>query len=292
MSDRFTGRWLVSEYVFNPDGAFVGVIHQHRYLEPVANNRLRVRQQMQIDPALAAHPMGRFAGNWTFDLVREGALRQYHGADVVGSGQPYGDSAMLGEGVWPRFGYNFTSFALMLHPQRQVTGGKFYAASQIVATIIGVAHPETHDQPDAWPSFSGPHAAHQVSRSWQGESTLFDAVGQHPLTQSIAHESEVASTYDQYANGQALRVTYTDDGRGALDARGVLTLPDTVEQQPLFGKAKRFGWSIESALYSPQGTRIETMTILDSESSALLSISRWSQGPVLHHVEIKTLRPT
>jgi len=292
MSDRFTGRWLVSEYVFNPDGAFVGMIRQRRTLEPLADNRLRVLQQMQVDPALDAHPMGRFAGEWVFELVRDGATRHYHGADVVGSGKPYGDRAMLGEGVWPRFGYNFTSFALMLSPRRQVTGGKFYAASQMIANIVGVAQAETRDSSDVWPSLSGPQDANQVSAAWHGESMQFSAVGEHELTQSVVHEHAFTHLRANYANGQALSVTYTDDRRGAFDARGTLRLADRVEQQPLFGKAKRFGWLFEEVLHSPQATRIDAMTILDNDSKALVGLCRWSWGGVLRHVEIKILRST
>ena len=198
---------------------------------------------------------------------------------------------MLGEGVWPRFGYNFTSFALMLSPHRQVTGGKFYAASQMIANIIGVAQAEMHDVPDSWPSLRDPQEVYKVSTLWRGESLLFSADGKYDLTQAVTHEHTSTQTHTVYANGQALHITYADDGRGAFDARGVLMQPGMLDQQPLFGKAKRFGWLLESVLHSPQSARMDTMMILDNDSQALVSLYRWSQGGVLRHVEIKTLRP-
>ena len=42
MNDKFLGAWLVSEYVYNPDGSFAGIVRQRRELLGLANGRIRV----------------------------------------------------------------------------------------------------------------------------------------------------------------------------------------------------------------------------------------------------------
>ena len=39
MSDKFLGAWLVSEYVYNPDGSFAGIVRQRRELLQMDNGR-------------------------------------------------------------------------------------------------------------------------------------------------------------------------------------------------------------------------------------------------------------
>jgi hypothetical protein len=289
MSDNFTGRWLVSEYVYNPDGTFAGIIHQHRHLEPQEDGRLRVIQQMETPGELDKHPMGRFAGRWTFDLVKQGMTRQYHGPDVVGSGTPYGESAMIGQGVWPRFGHNFISFALMPIPERQVTGGKFFNASQMIANIIGIAYPERVDETDNWPVFDQPERPQSVNDTWQGSSDLYAAAGKHKLDSTIRRRYKDTQITDDYANGQVIELDHAIRD-GTYDLTGTLTLPGGAMQQPLYGKARRFGWLLESVVYTPQGTRIDTMEILYDRQ--LLMLRRWYQRGLLHHVEVVNTQPT
>ncbi|MEJ5224789.1 MAG: hypothetical protein WHV44_10075, partial [Anaerolineales bacterium] len=135
----FLGAWLVSEYVYNPDGSFAGINRQRRELHTLHDGRIRVTQTCDPAPELESHPLGRFRGEWVFDLETDGRARRYHGPDVIGAGLTWGNGVMTGRGLWPRLGFNFTSFAMLSHPQRQLTGGKFHTAGALAANIVGVA---------------------------------------------------------------------------------------------------------------------------------------------------------
>lgn len=141
-TDRFGGAWLVSEYVFNPDGTFAGIVKQRRYVELLDEGRFRVLQICEPGPELSSHPMGGFKGEWVFDMEVEGDDRHYLGPDVVGMGTQWRPGAMTGAGVWPRFGHEFSSYGVLVTPERQLTGGFFSLAGRSVADIVGVAVPE------------------------------------------------------------------------------------------------------------------------------------------------------
>ena len=141
--DRFGGAWLVSEHVFDPDGTYRGSVVQRRRVEPVQEGRLRVIQRCQPSPGLEGHPMADFAGDWVFDMEVDGAQRRYLGPDVVGAGTEWSPGAMTGQGAWPRFGYEFESYSVLVAPNRQLTGGFFALAGRSVADIVGVAVPES-----------------------------------------------------------------------------------------------------------------------------------------------------
>ncbi|MGI9646526.1 MAG: hypothetical protein ACR2O6_14570 [Ilumatobacteraceae bacterium] len=142
MTDGFVGAWLVTEYVHDPDGTFAGVVHQRRLLRMLESGAVRVTQVCEPDAALAGHPMDAFRGEWEFDLVADGAARRYLGPDVVGYGTEWSPGAMTGRGIWPRFGYAFESYGVLVAPDRQLTGGFFSLAGRSVADIVGVAVPE------------------------------------------------------------------------------------------------------------------------------------------------------
>ena len=148
MTDPFDGAWLVTEYVHDPDGRFVGIVRQRRTLEPVASGRVRVTQICESDESLAGHPMQSFTGEWVFELTADGTLRRYLGPDVVGYGTEWSEGAMTAQGLWPRFGCTFESYAVLLTPERQLTGGFFAIAGRSVADIVGVAVPDR----DSWPT--------------------------------------------------------------------------------------------------------------------------------------------
>lgn len=174
MSDKFTGNWLVTEYVHNPNGQFLGIVHQKRRVQQL-ENAIRVIQDCEVSPELANHPMNTFAGHWEFDIRREGRLRHYLGADVVGLGLGWGDNCITGQGIWPRFGHNFKSFSLILSPERQLTGGTFFNANEPIAVIIGVACPERADALEAWPSLN---LAAPMPEFLQGKTTRYNPEGQ------------------------------------------------------------------------------------------------------------------
>ena len=141
--DRFGGAWLVTEYVYDPDGTYRGWVAQRRRVEPAREGRLRVTQSCRPSPELEGHPMAGFAGDWVFDMEIDGAERRYLGPDVVGAGTEWSPGAMTGRGAWPRFGYEFESFSVLVAPDRQLTGGFFSLAGRSVADIVGVAVPES-----------------------------------------------------------------------------------------------------------------------------------------------------
>lgn len=140
--DRFSGDWLITEYVYDPGGTYRGEVAQRRIVEQAGEGRLVVTQQCQPSPELADHPMAAFAGEWVFDLEIDGDQRRYLGPDVVGTGTEWQPGAMTGQGLWPRFGYEFESYSVLVAPDRQLTGGFFTLAGRSVADIVGVAVPE------------------------------------------------------------------------------------------------------------------------------------------------------
>ena len=146
VSDRFAGDWLVTEYVHDPDGRPAGIVRQRRTLEATAPGVIRVTQTCEPE-GLDGHPMGAFAGRWVFDLRTDGAQRLYEGPDVVGYGVEWSPGAMTGQGVWPRFGHTFESWAVLVAPDRQLTGGFFSRAGRSVADIVGVAEPDRGQWP-------------------------------------------------------------------------------------------------------------------------------------------------
>ncbi len=141
--DSFGGAWLVTEYVYDPDGTYRGTIAQRRELKQVTRGCLRVTQRCEPSAALAGHPMAAFAGEWVFDLEVDGVRRRYLGPDVVGTGTEWQRGAMTAQGIWPRFGYEFESYSVLVAADRQLTGGFFSLAGRSVADIIGVAVPES-----------------------------------------------------------------------------------------------------------------------------------------------------
>ena len=147
MSDPFAGAWLVTEYVHDPDGRLAGIVRQRRTLEATAPHVIRVTQVCEPE-GLDGHPMQDFAGTWVFDLRIDGARRIYEGPDVVGHGYEWSPGAMTGRGVWPRFGHTFESFAVLVAPDRQLTGGFFGLAGRPVADIVGVAEPDRGRWPE------------------------------------------------------------------------------------------------------------------------------------------------
>ena len=141
--DRFGGAWLVTEHVYDPDGTYRGSVGQRRRIEPAGGGRLRVVQHCEPSPELDGHPMADFAGDWVFDMEVDGAKRRYLGPDVVGVGTEWSPGAMTGRGAWPRFGYEFESYSVLVAPDRQLTGGFFTLTGRSVADIVGVAVPES-----------------------------------------------------------------------------------------------------------------------------------------------------
>ena len=142
--DNFAGAWLVTEYVFNPDGSYQGTVKQRRHLEQLDETHIRVTQQCTPATTLTTHAMANFAGEWVFDLTLTGDERHYLGPDVVGHAKQWTPTTLTATGWWPNFGYEFESYSVLVSPSRQLTGGVFGVAGRLVADIIGVAEPESN----------------------------------------------------------------------------------------------------------------------------------------------------
>jgi len=173
----FIGDWLVSEYVYTPTGEYVGRVRQRRRLEP-DNGRIRVIQVCEpLEPggklsALGretAAVMDRRVGEFVFDLEVVGRARRYLGPDVRGGGLVWTAGVLTARGLWPRFGYNFTSFSILLTPRRQVTGGRFFLAHREVAVIVGVAGPAAAGYPDLEPPSPQVYTGPRITVTAQGE---------------------------------------------------------------------------------------------------------------------------
>lgn len=235
MSDEFTGNWLVTEYVYNPDGVFAGIVHQKRRVEPLDENRLRVIQDCYPSEALDNHPMASFRGHWEFDVHKNDKHREYHGEDVIGTGYSWSDHAMTGQGIWTRFGYNFTSFGVVTRANRQLTGGTFLTAHVPMCKIIGIAVPEKTDAPEAWVTLS--QEALPDSTQWIGSLETYEI--KQGITQTV--ETHISVSSDGYLD--------TD-----------------------YAKSMRYGCMQETIAYTPQGSRIETNAIYDAENDELVII--------------------
>lgn len=155
----FLGAWLVSEYVYAPSGEYVGRVRQKRILQPQGETIRVIQHCAPIEPAesLSAETqkvietMNARTGEYVFDLKMSGKARRYLGPDVLGGGFSWMEGVLTARGIWPRFGYNFTSFSILLTPRRQVTGGRFFIANQEAAVIVGAATPEDEGFPSLQP---------------------------------------------------------------------------------------------------------------------------------------------
>lgn len=214
----FIGNWLVSEYLYTPAGEYVGVIHQRRQLIP-KDDVIRVVQHCEPVKAtanLSEHAkdtleiMNQRVGEFVFDLKLVGKARHYLGEDVIGGGFSWRDGVLTARGLWTRFGYNFTSFSILLNPARQVTGGKFFIANQEVATIVGAAVPESEGYPELIDA--------RISGNYKGERFSISPDGELLETMEItANETTFADKDGMRGNEKnygALRETETVDAPG------------------------------------------------------------------------------
>lgn len=283
MSDNFTGRWLVTEYVYNPDGTFAGIVHQKRYVERQSDTHLRVIQDCQPSSELESHVMGQFAGHWEFDLHINAHQREYHGIDVVGTGNPYGKNTMLGQGIWTRFGYNFTSFGVLPSPERQLTGGAFYNVNQMVARIIGVASPEKQDAIEKFPTLNLEPSIFECSNQWQGQIERYDTRG------ICLFKKETLIQYDKHGNINSPELTLKLNAPHAT----IMGTAQIDEQQiEVYGKQQQYGCLIDEILYSSDGMVIQSKSLLDVSQNTLVIIRQIQKVNQETLVDILTLKAT
>jgi hypothetical protein len=282
-ADAFGGAWRVRETVFSPAGERLGEVAQRRRLEDAGAGRIRVLQDCEPDAALreAAHPMASFAGHHVFTLSREGAARRYHGPAVVGGALALGEGAMLGRGAWPAFGWSFTSWSVLVAPDRQVTGGRFHRGGTPMATIVGVAAPEV-ESAEA-PTLGAVRWPGEVARTWRGLLRRVDGVGR------VLGEEPVSRRYLSPLAWQerelAAALAPRDDAFAVSGAAG------GAGGKPLHGFLRRFGWALEGELVVGADTLIESMEIFDEARGHLVVLRRWLVDQTPRRAEVLRLRP-
>jgi hypothetical protein len=216
--DNFGGAWLVTEYVYNPDGTFAGIVKQRRIVEAIDDGRLRVTQFCEPSDELADHAMGAFAGEWVFDLEVDGAHRHYLGPDVVGLGTEWQAGAMTGSGLWPRFGHEFTSYGVLVAPDRQLTGGFFSKAGRSVADIVGVAVPESAG---VEPTLDLTVAAPEVDEEWHLSRTVGPM--RIAISRTATQERRLYSMVDAVSGTELTIESTTEFGFAAGRSAGTTT---------------------------------------------------------------------
>ncbi len=286
MSDKFLGVWLVSEYVYNPDGSFAGIVRQRRELLRLDNGRIRVTQHCQPDTALDGHPMAAFTGSPVFELSVDGRFRRYHGPAVVGTGIPWGKGALTGRGLWPEFGHNFRSFAILPTANRQLTGGKFFNASQMIANIAGVAVPA--EQTSDWPTLG--HTYWPTAARWHGTIRTVSPTGEtmdesslqrtyNPIhTNRLAWEDSVDGIKSFICNLQSVNAHFRVNGVSG-------------SKRDIQGIGKTYGPLLEIEAVVGAGLILELMEVLDAEQQHIIGMRRWLRDGMLERVEILRLYP-
>jgi hypothetical protein len=278
MNDEFLGAWRVSEYVYNPDGAFVGVVHQRRRLERLANGDLRLWQF--CEPCDFDHPMAKRLGEYVFALRVEGRVRRYLGPDVIGTGLSWGEGALTGSGFWPRFGYSFTSFSIQAGAGRQVTGGRFFEAGVMMANIFGVAEVESVESNEVenskWPRLEGPHWPGAVSALWRGTMTTVSGEGT-VIAERAAERRYNGSGWEDAHDADAVRL---EENGGAFRAFS----------KNMQGLARRYGWMLEGELFAEDGMSMAWLDLL--AGAQLIGLRRWRQDGTINRVEVLRLTPT
>jgi hypothetical protein len=232
----FVGEWSVTEYVHDPDGAFRGRVRQERHLQRRPEGSIRVTQRCRPDATLAGHPMGEFSGDWVFD----GEHRRYQGPDVVGSATEWAPGAMTGTGVWPRFGHDFDSYAVLAADDRQLTGGRFGVQARPAAVIVGVAVPVS---PSA-------NAGPELDLDWWPDGRWVGAVERQGAVTPLERHFSATGWSDQGDGSTPATVTIVD---------GAVSTVDDCQ-----GVAQRFGPSLRASWWSEAGHRRDVLLVADA----------------------------
>lgn len=277
MTDGFTGRWLVTEYVHDEDGACIGTVRQTRTLETLANERIRVLQGCDVSPELAQHPMAAFAGDWVFEMSKEGCKRHYHGEDVVGLGLSLTPETIVGAGRWPRFGHDFLSFGALMNPHRQLTGGIFYDGSelQLVARIVGVAVAETKENAGVWAELDKTTKPYMTTLYWKGNWALYGSEGELRHQMDIQRRFEDALTWhDRRPDGTVRTVLLQPRGGNQhVIVSGIYNS----SMRPV-GSGFWYDYFLRMELDGMSGTRITLYETYDAASQCLLGVGYWRKA--------------
>lgn len=290
MGDAFIGAWRVSEHVYDSEGELVGVVRQLRRLERREGGRIAVLQDCKPDASLATHPMGRFTGHHEFTLSRDGAVRRYHGPAVIGSGLGVGPHAIVGRGLWPVFGHNFTSYGLVPEPRLQLTGGKFFVATQMIANVVGVAVPD--DGQTDWPTLEGlrgsPGWPGDLATEWEGTAHVVgpsgQVLGEHRASRRYLGSSRLEER-SHPDSGEVLETLSLEPDLGGYRVAGAHG------HEPQRGIAKRYGPALELEICRGTDIVVEGLELLDAERGHLATIRRLWRDHTVQGYRVACLRP-
>ena len=231
-----------------------------------------------------------FNGEWIFELEMNGQDRHYLGPDVIGGGRVFGDSIILGRGLWPRFGHSFRSFAVLGTNTRQLTGGSFSRATKPTAHIMGVAVAE--DEATDWPVFEGPWWPGMYRETWSGNRTTTDPAGKPLSTQALTRHypktddggwlgyTEISDTTERHA-----QFNFVTGQTGLIEHDGEATC----ERQ---GFSVRYGHMWNSEVVGDDHTITTGRHIIDTSSNTVVDIQSVYQHDTLIRVDITKLSPT
>lgn len=273
MTDGFTGRWLVTEYVHDETGACIGTVRQTRTLETLPNGRVRVLQVCEVSPELAHHAMGAFAGEWVFEMSKEDNKRHYHGADVVGLGMNLTPETIVGAGRWTRFGHDFYSFGALMNPNRQLTGGIFYDGleTNLTARIMGLAVAETQTQMGTWAQLDKV-ALPDVSLYWRGEWSLYTVDGTLRHKMDIHRRYEDVTTWHDRRPDGTVRTILWQPREG--NVYSIISGMYNMSLQPV-GKGFAYDYFRRMELDGMPSVRITLYEMYDPETRCLFGIGYW-----------------
>ena len=280
---NFDGTWRVHEHVFSPDGEYRGRVVQTRRLVPSAHSRVRVIQDCEPEPTLDDGPMARFRGHHEFDLTVDGHLRRYEGPAVIGTGLALGDTAMVGRGVWPGFGYSFTSYSAMVGPRCQLTGGTFYLANRPVAVVVGQAVLDG----DVASDVSRPTWPGNIGRHWRGRRLRFSAAG--ALQDTVDVQREYLEGGFRECGGPSISLEPWTGGFRVARGEG---------RQRAVGTAVQNGCSLSVDLHglgapAPAGGHApesqDWLELLEPRSRTLISVRRVFRAQQLDRIELHEL---
>jgi hypothetical protein len=281
MSNAFINQWRVNEYVFLPNGEFLGNVLQERNIQKLANGNLRVTQRCQT--SIRHHPMSAFNGEWVFEMRVDGRNRYYLGADVVGSGWAWGDGIITGKGIWTRFGHNFTSYGVMVTPNRQITGGKFFNGGECIAMIMGVAEPAHLLTDEAYPHLDIPQGLYPNAQITpvicDGTITTFDGNGIAQDIGSLKRHFTAHGWHDDYITSPEKFVVQLTPHENHYRVSG------TTE-----GILKNYGAWREMVCYQlNENILFEMVDLIDSHTQTLTQLVFGYRDNHLVHVEVTKL---
>jgi hypothetical protein len=289
-SDGFMGSWLISEYLYTPDGTFVGILQQRRRMEPQPDGSTRVFQSCVPRLKIEDHPMAAFEGEWVYDIGRDGRYRRYYGPDMIGTGLKWGPDSLTGRGIWPRFGHNFTSFSVMIAPDRQIIGGRYFNAGECIANMIGIAVPELLGVDNPYPAFTNPVNPAEIAQTWSGTVLIFDP------GYRVQAEYNMIRQFTPHG--------WTDQVEGGTQAQFML---DEMADRTLIrgsgaGVAKRYGWCVETTSIDTPEAGIsrtanaevwqrDSIDVLDAASKTLVGITQSYMDGLFAQINIIKLKP-